>query len=364
MMLFRTQRHRAFELRVQPADNGNFLDFVGDLLQRLKLLQPHQQRIVLHQLGCVEQRPRGRHLFTPANQVGLRLLFGSDHLVENVANISGQNDVPESDGAHSNTIDFHLPAYFDRYRFVDVGLLREYLFQGALAERLPYGDLQHAVEVFRHVLQPSAGMGGVDNLIHSRDVHTYGYLVAGEDLLTGDLNSLAAHFEHLDAGRGNDVPEPVAAGSQFAHQSPVEIHEPSLAFVDRCESHSRFATQTHQGRQQKRRNFHIRADIDWLEFHVHRTLPEQHPAGRTDHTRQPAVQIHEGHLRVGGFHYREPARGQRGARADDEVGPLSRIHEFSDVVALQFNALAKGEHPAHSRSQDLSEAALANHQDR
>jgi hypothetical protein len=51
------------------------------------------------------------------------------------------------------------------------------------------------------------------------------------------------------------------------------------------------------------------------------------------------------------------------ARVDDEVGPLSGIHEFSDVVALQFKALAKGEHPAHSRPQDLREAALANHQD-
>jgi len=95
----RTERNRALEQRVQTADYGDLLYLVGNLLQRLEFLEPHQQRIILHQFGRVEQRPRCGRLFTTANQVGLRLLFGGDYLVEDVANVSGQDDVLESNYA-------------------------------------------------------------------------------------------------------------------------------------------------------------------------------------------------------------------------------------------------------------------------
>src|SRR5579863_1223629 len=245
----RTERNRALEQRVQTADYGDLLHLVGDLLQRLEFLEPHQQRITLHQFGRVEQRPRCGRLFTTANQVRLRLLFGGDYLVEDVANVSGQNDVLESNYTHANAIRFHLPAHIGRYCFVDVRLLREHLFQRALTERLTHGDLQGAIQVFANVLHARPGIRYVNDLVHGRDVHTQSDLVAGQDLLTGHLHRLTAHFEYLDARRYHRVPEPVIARSQLANQPPIKIQETPLAFLHRSEGHDRLAPQASQRRQ-------------------------------------------------------------------------------------------------------------------
>src|SRR5580692_1544805 len=345
----RTERNRAIEQRVQTADHGDLLHLVGDLLQRLELLEPHQQRIILHQFGRVEQRPRCGRLFTTANQVSLRLLFGGDYLVENVANVSGQDDVLESNYAHANAIRFRLPAHIGRYCFVDVRLLREHLFQRALTERLTHGDLQRAIQVFANVLHARPGIRHVNDLVHGRDVHTQSDLVAGQDFLTGHLHRLTAHFEHLDARRYDGVPVPVIARSQLANQPPIKIQETPLTFLHRSEGHGRLAPQASERRQQQHRNLGVLAHVDPLERYVHRTLPEQNAVGRTDHTRQATIQIHDGNLSVGSLHDREVSRGYIRTRADHVVSPFSCIDKITDVVTFEFNFLGKREYPTFTR---------------
>ena len=83
----------------------------------------------------------------PSNQVGLRLLFGGDHLVEDVTDIARQDDILQRDGAHTHAERLHLTAHVGRHGLVDVRLIGEYLFERAFSERLAHRDLQRAVQI-------------------------------------------------------------------------------------------------------------------------------------------------------------------------------------------------------------------------
>src|SRR5262249_55041452 len=119
---------------------------------------------------------------------------------------------------------FEFLQHIGRHSFVDVRLLREHLLQRALAERLAYRELQRTVQVFADVLYARSRVRYVANLVHGPDVDTHGDLIAGQDLLAGYFDRLAAHFEHLDTRCRDHVPEAVVAGANFADKPPLEVH--------------------------------------------------------------------------------------------------------------------------------------------
>src|SRR5882724_12979066 len=72
----RLQAHELVEQRVETCTLAGMQIDAADLLdqplERLELLEPQQQRVVLHQLRGVEERTRCRGLLLAADQVGLR----------------------------------------------------------------------------------------------------------------------------------------------------------------------------------------------------------------------------------------------------------------------------------------------------
>jgi len=86
---------------------------------------------------------------------------------------------------------------------------------------------------------------------------------------------------------------------------------------------------------------------------------EQHALTRTDHARQLAVQIHDGHLRVGRLHDGEQPRGR--LVLDHESRPVALELHFVDGAALGLDPEAV--HHVLARLENGVKAALAEQQD-
>src|SRR4051794_3776921 len=76
------QRVEALALAGVQVDAADLLD---QPLERLELLEPQKERVVLHQLRGVEKRTRCRGLLLAADQVGLRRPLRLHHLVHELA---------------------------------------------------------------------------------------------------------------------------------------------------------------------------------------------------------------------------------------------------------------------------------------
>src|SRR5688572_9244414 len=68
-------------------------DLLHQALKALELLKTEQKRVLLHQLGGVQERTRRRGLLLAADQVGLRHALRLHHLVHELADLAGQDHV-------------------------------------------------------------------------------------------------------------------------------------------------------------------------------------------------------------------------------------------------------------------------------
>src|SRR5262249_9393166 len=160
----------------------------------------------------------------------------------------------------------------------------------------------------------------VDDFIYGRNVDAQSHLVLRQDLLTGHLYGLPAHFQHVDTGSGERVPEAVRSGRQLADQTPVDVYQPALPLLHSGEGDQGAAAEARQSRQQPLGTLGRLAHIDQVESDRHRPAPEQHTGTGLDYARQLAVQIHDGYLRIGRIDHGEAPRGQFGLLTHDVVG--------------------------------------------
>src|ERR1043166_6778987 len=154
-LLLRLQAHEVGHQGIEaPALAGMDID-AADLLdhplQALQLLEPEQQRVVLHEPGGVEERTRCRGLLLAADQVGLRRPLRLHHLVHQLADLARQDHVLHAELGHLDASLGEALAHECAQLRVERVLGREHLGERAPPDRLADRELPQPVEPCVHV---------------------------------------------------------------------------------------------------------------------------------------------------------------------------------------------------------------------
>src|SRR5882724_1155708 len=81
-------------MEIDPAD------LLHQVLEALELLQAQEERVLLHELRGVEERARRRGLLPAADEVGLGHPLRLHHLVDELADLAGQDDILDAELRH------------------------------------------------------------------------------------------------------------------------------------------------------------------------------------------------------------------------------------------------------------------------
>ena len=100
------------------------------------------------------------------------------------------------------------------------------------AQRLAERELQRAVERIGEVLDRGRGLDRIDDLVLGRDVDAQRDAVAGQDLLAGDVDRLAAQVDDLDRRLAGHRPEHVRTRRQQAQVGAVGKQQADMALAD------------------------------------------------------------------------------------------------------------------------------------
>ena len=130
-------------------------DLLHQPLDRLELLEPQEERVVLHQLRGVEERTRRRGLLLAADQVGLRGPLRLHHLVDQLADLARQDHVLHAELGHLDAGLRDALAHEGAKLRVERVLGREHLVERARRHRLADRELHQPVEPGVHVRRPS-----------------------------------------------------------------------------------------------------------------------------------------------------------------------------------------------------------------
>ena len=193
------------------------------------------KRVVLHQLGRVEQRACRRRLLLPADEVGFRHPLGLDDLVQQLAHVAGQDDVLDADLADLGTEGSRTLGNERAHLQVDGVARSEDLIQRAGRHRLAYGELDEAVERAGHVGRRQRRLLRVGDLGEGGQRHADADAVLGQDLLRRHLERLRSQIDLGDLHRAADLPEGVPARRQPLFQLAVDHEQARLVRLDHRE---------------------------------------------------------------------------------------------------------------------------------
>src|SRR5580658_5281058 len=122
-------------VEVDPAD------LLHETLEALKLLEPEEKRVLLHELGGVEERTRRRGLFLAADEVGLRRPLRLHHLVHEEADLAGKDHVLHAELADLDARLHQTLAHESAQLRVEHALGRQHLVERACRHRLADREL-------------------------------------------------------------------------------------------------------------------------------------------------------------------------------------------------------------------------------
>ena len=243
--LVRLQAHELGEQRVEARALAGVQVDAADLLDqpldRLELLEPQQQRVVLHQLGGVEERTRRRRLLLAADQVGLRGPLRLHHLVDQLADLARQDHVLDAELGHLDAGLRHALAHEGAQLRVERVLGREHLVERARGHRLADRELHQPVQPRVDVRHRRDHALRIDDPAERGERHAQRDAVLGQHLLRGDLHRLRTQVEALDLDLAARRPERVPARREPLDEPALDIEQARLVVLDHVLGHERVA---------------------------------------------------------------------------------------------------------------------------
>ena len=214
-------------------------DLLHQPLEQLQLLEPQQQRVLLHQLGGVQERTRRRGLLLPADQVGLRHPLRLHHLVHQLADLAGQDHVLDAELRHLDAGLRDTLAHVGAKLRVERALADSTSSSVRAGDRLADRELHQPVQPAVHVRHRADDPLGIDDPAERRERHAQRDAVLGQHLLRGDLDRLRPQIEALDLDLAADRPVRVPAGREPLHQPALDIEQAGLVVLDHRLGHVR-----------------------------------------------------------------------------------------------------------------------------
>ena len=338
------------------------INLLSDGFERLQLLQAEHDRVLLHHLRGVEQRPGRSGFLTPADDVGLRLFLRQHHGVEDLAHLARQDHVLQRDLADLDADFHHRRPHPLRRLGVDRDLLRQDLVERLGAERFAERILHLAVQRVGEVLHHGRRLHRVGHAIFGGEVHPDRDAILGQNLLTRHVQRHTPSLDQLHHHPSADVPEHVRARGEHAKERAVDEQQADLLLFDIVAGDPVRRAETLEPPLQPGRQGQIRRHVEPLHLPGTGVLPEHRAPIRLQDCVDPPVPQHHADLVRPGAHLKQVRLGQ--IRPLTEQRRLQRGDQFRarNVMGLELHVsvtlVLQGREDMLTRTQDIQKPAL------